>query len=212
MKKFIRPDQYHFIQSCAHHLYKNNLISNDAAVTNALKEMTHEKVLEAFQSLTLPQKQIIDQIKNVQDETDAILYFSRIKQYVNPLADITEETIQLLFPKTKKLTIPDLNKLEWTELSYIGWNDYGKAKKFIVTTIDDRLVGLSGHFSSSAKHGICSICHEQGNVGLLTSVVSRQTNGEMVSRGNYICVDSQTCNKNLKSRDHLENFMKRMKS
>ncbi|SEH63619.1 FBP C-terminal treble-clef zinc-finger [Halobacillus karajensis] len=212
MERFIRSDQYHYIKNQARNLLNGHMTTNDAAVTQALKSLTNERVLHLFSDLSPQQEQIIAQASDIKDETDAILYFSRLKQYVIPFPKVTESDIQRLFPKVKKLKIPSIPKDEWTELSYLGWNDPGASRKYMITTIDGKLIGLYGHYKPLQQKSICSICHEHEKVGMFTSTVRGQANEETVSRGNYICHDSKKCNENIQSRQHLVSFVKRMKN
>lgn len=212
MERFIRTDQYHFIKNQAHNLLNGHMTTNDASVTQALKSITNEKVLELFTDLSSDQKQLIAQASEVKDETDAILYFSRLKQYVVPFPKLTEADIQTLFPKVKKLRVPTIPDEEWTELSYIGWNDASANRKYIITTVDGNLTGLYGHYKPLQQKSICSICHEHEKVGMFTATFKGKNDEETISRGNYICHDSKKCNENIQSREPLESFIKRMKA
>ncbi|WP_226579738.1 FusB/FusC family EF-G-binding protein [Halobacillus litoralis] len=211
MDAFIRSDQYHYIKNQAHILLNGHMTSNDSSVKQALKSMTCEKVLEQFSKLTDDEAQLVAQVQEVQDETDAILYFSRLKQYVTPFPTLYEDQIKALFPKAKKLKVPSIGEGDWKEMSYIGWNEPGTNRKYIVTYVDNELIGIEGHYTTSRHKNICTICHEQEKVGLFTSTIKGKTSDETISRGNYICHDSKKCNENIQSRDNLEAFIKRMK-
>ncbi|MGP4060332.1 FusB/FusC family EF-G-binding protein [Halobacillus sp. H74] len=210
MDAFIRVDQYHFIKDQAHNLLNGHMTTNDSAVTQALKSITYEKVLDLFTELTNEQDQLISQVQQVHDETDAILYFSRLKQYVVPFPELTEDHIKELFPKIKKLIVPSLADIDWSETSYISWNDLGANRKYIVAYIDGKLEGIIGHYHPSRQKSICTICHDYEKVGLFTSTISGRLNEETISRGNYICHDSNKCNQNLKSKINLKKFVRHM--
>lgn len=211
MERFIRSDQYHYIKNQSNNLLNGHMTSNDTAVKQALQSLTNEKVLQLFSDLTPEQEQLIAQASEVKDDTDAILYFSRLKQYVVPFPKLSEEDIKQLFPKVKKLKVPFFRDEDLTEISYIGWNDSGANRKYIITYLDGELTGLYGHYRPLNQKSICSICHEQEKVGLFTSTIKSRKAEETISRGNYICHDSQTCNQNIKSRENLETFIRRMK-
>ncbi|MEC3885409.1 elongation factor G-binding protein [Halobacillus litoralis] len=212
MERFIRSDQYHFIKNQAHNLLNSHMTTNDASVTQALQSITQEKVLDLFTELSSEQEQMIAQASDVKDETDAILYFSRLKQYVVPFPKLSEADIQKLFPKVKKLRVPAIPNEEWTELSYIGWNDVSANRKYIITTVDGELTGLYGHYKPLRQKSICSLCHEHEKVGMFTATFKGENKEETISRGNYICHNSQKCNQNIQSRQPLESFIKRMQA
>lgn len=211
MERFIRSDQYHYIKNQSQNLLNGHMTSNDTAVKQALQSITKEKALHLFSDITPEQERLIAQASEVKDDTEAILYFSRLKQYVVPFPKLSEEEIKPLFPKVKKMKIPNVREQDLTELSYIGWNDPGANRKYIITYIDGELTGLSGYYKPLHQKSICSICHEQEKVGLFTSTIKGGSDEESISRGNYICHDSQKCNENIKSRENLETFVRRMK-
>ena len=211
MERFIRSDQYHYIKNQAHTLLNGHRTTNDAAVTQALISITYEKVLELFSELTLEQEQLITQVREVKDETEAILYFSRLKQYVIPFPKLSDEEIKHLFPKRKKLKIPALDEIDGTDVSYIGWNDPGANRKYIITHVNGELTGLSGYYKPLQQKSICAIWREHEKVGLFTTTLKGGDDVESISRGHYICHHSHKCNENIQSREHLDAFIHRMK-
>ncbi|MYL28717.1 elongation factor G-binding protein [Halobacillus halophilus] len=210
MDAFIRSDQYHFIQNETQNLLNGHRTTTDSSVTQALTSLSSEKALDVFDTLTKEQSALIRQIEHVQEETDAIFYFSRLKHYVIPFPKLTDAEIQLLFPKVKKLQVPEFDEADWSEMSYMGWNDPAANRKYLITKVEGRYTGLYGHFLPSRQNNICTICHEQEQVGLFTVTGPGKGSGESVSRGNYICYDSRKCNENIKSRKPLETFIRRM--
>ncbi|WP_052158742.1 FusB/FusC family EF-G-binding protein [Halobacillus sp. BBL2006] len=133
MEAFIRFDQYNYIQDQTKNLVQGHTTSNDSAVTQALKSMTHEKVLECFQELESEQKELLEQVQHIKDETEAIFFLSRLKQLIVPFPQLNENEVKKLFPKIKKFKIPNLNEINWNELSYLGWTDHGSNRKYMIT-------------------------------------------------------------------------------
>ncbi|WP_027954565.1 MULTISPECIES: elongation factor G-binding protein [Halobacillus] len=210
MDAFIRSDQYHYIKNETQNLLNGHRTTNDSSVTQALTSLSSEKALDVFETLTEGQHELIRQIEQVQEETDAIFYFSRLKHYVIPFPKLTDAEISLLFPKVKKLQVPEFDEMDWAEMSYMGWNDPAANRKYIITKVDGRYTGLYGHYLPSRQKNICTLCHEQERVGLFTVTSKGKDAEESVSRGNYICYDSRKCNENIKSRKPLESFIIRM--
>ncbi|MGP4074290.1 FusB/FusC family EF-G-binding protein [Halobacillus sp. K22] len=210
MESFIRADQYNFIKEQTTTLLSTHTSTNDQAVTQALKSITREKVIDLFSDLSDDQKEIIEQVQEVKDETDAIFFLSRLKQHVFAFHPLNEETIKGLFPKVKKLQVPSLESIEWSTLSYLGWNDTGANQKYIAAYKNGDLIGIRGDFKPSRQSGICAICKEHEEVGMFTTSLKKSTSANSISRGNYICKDSNRCNENLKSLHSLDNFIELM--
>ncbi|SFF55325.1 FBP C-terminal treble-clef zinc-finger [Halobacillus alkaliphilus] len=210
MESFIRADQYNFIKDLITTLLSTHTSTNDQAVTQALKSITREKIVDLFSNLSNDQKEIIEQVQDVKDETDAIFFLSRLKQYTFTFPPLNEQTLKQLFPKVKKLKVPSLENIEWSTLSYLGWNDSGSNQKYIATYKNGDLLGIQGNFKPSKQSGICAICKEHEEVGMFTTSIKQKTSENPISRGNYICKDSHRCNENLKSLQPLKNFIELM--
>ncbi|TQR19373.1 FusB/FusC family EF-G-binding protein [Psychrobacillus vulpis] len=207
MNPFIRSDQYNFIKKQTLALVNGHLTVNDKAVLNALKSLTIEKVLGLFEGLNEEQKQLLNPVINVKEKAEAEEFLHQIKSFVIPFKEISEQTVKKMFPKAKKLKIPPLNEMDFTEISYISWIDKGTNKKFLIVDHNGKLVGLSGGFKSSHKKGLCTLCNRFEEIGMFTSAIKGSTQDAFIKRGNYICQDSQKCNHNLVSLDNLNEFV-----
>ncbi|MCA0970208.1 FusB/FusC family EF-G-binding protein [Halobacillus litoralis] len=211
MESFIRADQYHYIEKQTASLVNSHSSTNDQAVASAMMAITQEKVVDAFLDLTEEQQQMIAQVNQIKDEADALFFLSRLKQYIIPFPNLTEKEIKDLFPKVKRLQVPDLTQVPWNHISYLSWNEPGSGRKYIITHQNDEWTGLKGDFLPSNKTGICAICHETESVGLFTTTNQKSRSEETVSRGNYICQNSVQCNHNIKNRKPLDQFVERLK-
>lgn len=125
-----------------------------------------------------------------------------------PFPALTEQQLKKLFPKNKKLKLPEL---ALDRLSYVSWNDSRSNKKYILYMLEGQLVGIECTFSPSSKKNICSICHCQEEVTQFSTITkAKKINNPdyYKSIGNLICVDSVKCNKNIKDVTFLEDFLK----
>lgn len=211
MVPFIRSDQYNYIKNQIQILINGYTTVNDKGVLNALKTLTDEKIIHLFDDLSGEQRQIFNPIVEIRERDQAEVFLSQLKQYVIPFKDITEQSIKKLFPKAKKLKVPSLDQIDRYEISYLGWNDTGSNKKYIVAEQNDKLVGLHGSFKNVSKKGICTICHGHEELGMFIMETRGSEQGTYIKRGNYICQDSQKCNQNIKSLDRLADFINGMK-
>lgn len=210
MEPFIRSDQFQFIKYQLQQLINGHATVNDTKVLNALKSLVQDKVHDLFPNLTEEQAYILSPISEIQDSTNAEAYLLLLKPHVIPFRSMTEGAIKKLFPKAKKLRVPQLDRIDFQELTYLGWLDSGSNKKYIVTEYEDKLIGIQGSVANTSQKGICMICNRHEQVSMFLSEVkgSRSADGTFIKRGNYICQDSETCNQNLISRDKLDEFIK----
>lgn len=207
MNPFIRSDQYNFIKRQAQALVNGHATVNDRAVLNALQALSYEKVFGLFVEMTVDQKSLLNPIVGVKEKLDAEEFLETLKPYVIPFKEISETAIKKIFPKAKKLKIPSLENIDFKEISYLGWLDKGSNKKFLVVEYKNKLVGISGGYKVSNKKGICALCNRTEEIGMFTSSVKGVTQDAFITRGNYICQDSQKCNENIISLEKLNNFV-----
>ncbi|WP_442598678.1 FusB/FusC family EF-G-binding protein [Neobacillus sp. D3-1R] len=211
MEPFLRVDQYQFIKNQTKHLINGYASVNDKKVLNALKSTVYDKVLNLFHSINEDQKLLVDRIIEVEDHAKAEEYLSALKPYVIPFQMVTEQTLKKLFPKAKKLKLPSLDEIDLKEVTYLGWNDKGTNKKYIIALQPKGFVGLEGSFTPASKKGICTLCSRHAQVGLFMSETKGAVQGTYTRRGNYICQDSIKCNENLTSVEKLDEFIELLK-
>ena len=134
--------------------------------------------------------------------------FKQLVELVTPFPELSSNQLGKLFKKVKKLPEPKWENLDRHEMTYLGWNDNGSQKKYIVAPRDGKLVGIYGDFDPKPLNGLCAICHQLGTVSMfLSKVKSRGADGNYTKRGNLICRDSSLCNAQLSSLDHLASFV-----
>lgn len=206
MKPFIRNDQYNFIKSQTQILINGHSSVNDVAVLTALKSLAIEKVMNLFAYLDEEQKQLLQPIVDIKEKDQAEQFLLQLKPYIIPFS-ISEQSIKKLFPKAKKLKVPAIEEIDLRRISYLGWDDVGSQRKFIVTYQNGKLIGLQGTFNSLNKKGICTICNQLEETGMFMTTTKGAIQGTFTKRGNYICQDSQKCNYNVTSLDKLEEFI-----
>lgn len=204
--QFIRNDQYNFIHVQINHIIHAHSTVQDKQVIEAVTYSAIAKVKEAIPSLTKEQDKLLSQIADIMNSAQADSFLSDLKQYVIPFRTVTEKSIKKLFPKAKKLQLPAFEKIHYTDITYLGWNDTRSAKKYLIFEYDDELKGIAGTFQSSNKKGICTLCNNHSEIGLF---VARAKSGKetYVNRGNYICKDIDICNQNMTSLDKLNGFV-----
>ncbi|MFD4931401.1 FusB/FusC family EF-G-binding protein [Peribacillus butanolivorans] len=211
MEPFIRSEQYNFIKSQTQILINGHATANDRDVIHTLKTVAKERVLSLFNELSEEQRQVLDPIDTIKEPAQAEVLLLKIKPFVIPFKEVTEKTIKKLFPKAKKLKNPMLENLDLREISYLGWDDIGSGKKFIIAPHHNKLLGLHGTIKPSNKKGICAICSRFEELGMFMSETKGTVQGTFIKKGNYICLDSLKCNQNITTLDKLNDFIVRIK-
>jgi len=207
MEPFIRNDQYNFIKRQAQGLINGHASSNDANVLKALKSLTFEKIHRLFDELTEEERELLEPIIEIRNKEQAEEFLATLTPYRLPFKKVSEQAAKKLFPKVKKLKLPNMNEIDFKGISYLGWNDQGTNRKYIIVESGGKLKGYYGNFKSSNKKGMCSICNTFEELGLFTAEIKGSTMDAYVKRGNYICYDSMKCNENIMRLDKLEDFI-----
>jgi len=211
MEPFIRVDQFQYIKVQTQILINGHASVNDKHVLNALKSLASEKVSNLFSNLDDEQKQLLEPITEIEDTAHGEAFIRKLKPYVIPFKKVTEQTLKKLFPKAKKLKLPSLVDIDFQELSYLGWDDKGTNKKYLIVPQQNKLIGISGTYTPITKKGVCMLCNHHSEVGLFMSETKGKIQGTFVRRGNYICQDSLKCNENLISLSKVEDFIMLLK-
>ncbi|MFN2745472.1 MULTISPECIES: FusB/FusC family EF-G-binding protein [Bacillus] len=206
MEPFIRNDQYHFIQFQTDSLVQGHANVKDGNVLDALKSNAFHQVLDLFPDLSNDQKALLSKMVEVEDNSGAARFLAELEDLVIPFQQVTAAKVKKLFSKVKKLKTPEFEQMDFRRYSYLGWNDAGSGRKYMIVDIGGKLTGIYGTIRPSNKKGICSICNRAEEIGLFMSRV-KSGKETYTDRGNYICYDSETCNQNIMTLDHLNDFV-----
>jgi hypothetical protein len=212
MEPFIRNDQYNYIKAQTKNLVNGHSSASDPGVLKAVKAMAKENVTGLFAGLSPAQEDLLEAVDTIKDKQDAEAFLAKLKPWVIPFRNVSDKTLEKLFPKVKKLKLPDLAAIDLREITYLGWNDIGQERKYIVADNDGKLIGLRGSFKNHSQKGICTICGSFENIGMFITQSKAAANGTYKNRGNYICQDSQTCNRNLRNEEKVLEFIDHLKN
>jgi len=128
---------------------------------------------------------------------------------------ITREQLKQLFPKVKKLRLPkDLDKIDFSNLHYLGWLDESDKVAYLVYNYHKQLTGLRFDFiragSQSMQLSFCELCKKHRKrseiIFVTTRTKKRPKNVNYRVRGNYICSDFNQCNQDLVDLDWINKF------
>ena len=132
--------------------------------------------------------------------------FEEMKRFVTPMDVPSTKQIEKSFRKVKKMQYPELETKDFRDLSYLGWNDSGTNRKYLLRKIDGRFVGAYGSFSTDVQKGHCAICNQISTVAFFLATTKSAGDGTYTKKGNYIFTDSDQCNRQLTQLATLERF------
>jgi hypothetical protein len=208
-EKFIKNDQYNFIKNQVALIKDSQKKNSDPTVIKAVRELAIAKIYELFSTLTAEQSGLLDLSKS---KTDAELdqYLQQLSHFLIPFGTITEQQVKKLFPKVKKLKVPDLSSYQDNPSTYLSWTDISTNKKFIVYKLNENVVGIECKYSLLNKDNICSFCNRFGKVAFISTITKakKAKNPDYYKAiGNYICFDSVECNKRITDVSYLTSFL-----
>lgn len=209
-ERFIKNEHFNFISKQVAWIKDSMRQHLPPGVLASVYDLSNERILNCIPYITDEQRNILDfsKLKTVEAYEQAL---EQLTDYLSPFPTITEQQLKKLFPKSKKLKLPDLSAVDLNRLTYLSWNDSRSNKKYILYELEDQLVGIECTFSPSTTKNICSICHGYEEVTHFSTVTKakKQNNPDYYkSIGNLICVDSSRCNKNITDVSYLNEFLK----
>ncbi|WP_158221309.1 FusB/FusC family EF-G-binding protein [Salimicrobium humidisoli] len=203
MEPFIRSDQYHFLKQQLRHIVQTNALVNDREMVRTVQGLAMDKMKDVFHGLTDLQKRLLEGMTELEDRTDMEMFEARILPLVHPFEMPEEGEVRSLFPHLSRVKTPVLGTgVDRRDLTYVSWFDPGLDRKFIVTYREGVLTGMEGSFTYSGRKNMCVICREHEYVGLFVTDATAYKR-----KGNYVCKDSITCNRNITDQKHLHKFM-----
>lgn len=212
MQPTIKPHQYFALKKQVDQLINAYQSVNDRKTIETMQALTVEKI----EAIAVEKTAIIEELLVFIMDTSltkarAERFFDDFKENVIPFKAPSAKQVEKVFRKAKKLKVPNWESMDLRENSYIGWNDPGSQKKFILLYQDDKLTGISGQFSPNHLKNICAICHHTSEVAMFLATTKSGGDGTYTKKGNYICVDSQECNHNLYDLETLDHFIEQVK-
>ncbi|MFE4711981.1 MULTISPECIES: FusB/FusC family EF-G-binding protein [unclassified Paenibacillus] len=206
---FIRNHQYNVIKKQSEFLQNTLRTVADRRVLETVRFRAATIVTEAFPSITQEQQQMLEQISTLESGYDFQRYVSALEPYLEPYPTITLKQIQKLFPKTKKLKVPDLSSIDFRFVTYLSWIDIASNKLFIVYPFEGQFIGIEGRITPTHKSGYCLFCNRHQELAFF-SVKTKPANASpdnYSAVGQYVCMDNDKCNGIITDTGPLEKFI-----
>ncbi|MFX3634765.1 MAG: FusB/FusC family EF-G-binding protein [Candidatus Pristimantibacillus sp.] len=208
---FIRNYQYNLIKKQTNLLQNACNTVSDPKVVEAVRLSSLSKIIEAFPEVTELQKQYLERLSTLNRTEDFQLYLHAMVPLMTEFKQLTAAQIKKLFPKVKKLKVPDLSAFDYRYVTYMGWTDIASNRLFIVYELGDQLIGIEGKLTPTNKKSTCFLCNRHEEVALFSAISkSKPANASpdyYKAIGNYMCVNSDICNKNITDVTVLEKFI-----
>lgn len=128
---------------------------------------------------------------------------------------LNRDQLKKLFKKVKHLHLPpDLEQVDFTELTYYSWLDQSEMVLYVVYDFHQNSTGLRLEIirppAGALRLGFCEFCHKhrrQAEVLFVACETKHRPKGvEYQSRGTWMCADFTKCNQNIKSTTKLDQF------
>ncbi len=204
---FLNVEQYQFVKKQAKKVLNTYTSSKDQNIIQAVQVLVQEEINEKLTFRDIEEQLVLQPIFDLKTKEQLELFLEKIKEFVEPFKSPTDNQIKKLFPKDKKVKLPNMENFDLKEISYLSWLDYGTNRKYIVYYEEGILRGVRGEYRHSEKQGICTVCNQHAKVGLLLVSKNGTQLGNYTKKGNYICENSDTCNKALSEFSRLQNFV-----
>lgn len=209
-EKFIKNDQYNFIKNQVALIKDSQKKNSDPTVIKAVRELSIAKIYELFSNLTAEQSELLD-LSKAKTDTELDQFLQQLSSFQIPFGKVTEQQVKKMFPKAKKkLKVPDLSSFLHKPSTYLSWTDISTNKKFIVYELNEKMVGIECKYTLLNKENICSFCNRFGKVAFISTVTKakKAKNPDYYKAiGNYICFDSEECNKRITDVSYLNTFL-----
>jgi Fibronectin-binding protein (FBP). len=211
---FIRNHQHNLIKKQAGLALQAMQTAADPKVIESVKLSAVMKIAEAFPDANDEQLQTLEKLAEMKAEEDIRQYLLALEPYLAPFPQITEAQLKKLFPKTKKLKLPQLSGLDLRRVTYLGWTDIASGRMFLVCFMNGQWYGIEGRFTQTNRKNVCFVCNKHEDVALFSAVSKKRPANASpdyyLSIGNYICVNSDACNRHITETAALETFVRQV--
>ncbi len=204
---FIHNHQLNVIKKQANFLLKTLRTVADRKVLDTVRVTAVSNALEAFDGLNEEQKALIEQLAQYEAAHDIQDYLDSLESYLLPFPEVTAKQAQKLFPKAKKLKLPDLERLDYAHTTYLRWIDIATNRLFIVYPYEGQMLGVEGRITSTNKKGFCMFCNRHQELGFFNVKLKGSSPDNFSSVGQYVCMDNEACNHSITDTAPLERFL-----
>lgn len=204
---FIHNHQFNYIQKQADFLLKTLRSVVDPKVLETVRYTVGTNAVSIFNELTSEQKQLLEELSTYETAHELQTYLNQLESYLIPYPQVSAKQIQKLFPKAKKLKLPDLELVYYARTTYLRWTDIATSRLFIVYPYEGRFLGIEGRITPTNKKGYCMFCHRHQELGFFNVKTKAHSPDNFSSIAQYVCMDNTACNHSITDITMLEKFL-----
>lgn len=209
MTPFIHPFQANHLRNELNKLLRVVYFVGDYRVYQAVKDELESTIGTLFGPLTPEQAALFAGITEIKGQQELNNFMTRLRAYVIPFPFDTDRVRQL-FKREKKLAVPDPADFDLSTMTYLGWRDIGKNHLYLVYPYQGVLTGIQARYTAgSTTQNVCCICNQASGGSAIGLVVTRTKSSTYKSVGNYMCLDSVSCNRRMTSTGAIDEFFRR---
>jgi len=208
-ERFIENHQFNFIQEQVEMIRDSRKKSLPPSVLKAVIDLANAKIAFLFPEATPARLAMLD-VSKLQTDEAYDRFIDELRPHVRSFPQVSEQQVKKMFPKQKKLRLPDATELPMNRMSYLSWNDLRSNRKYILCEKDHQLIGIECKASANTKRNICAFCNQLAEVSYCVTVTkAKQAKNPDYYKaiGTYICTDSISCNENMTNLDALLTFV-----
>lgn len=210
LERFIENHQFNYIREQVEIIRDSRKKSLPVSVLQAVIDLANAKISYLFPEATPSQLAMID-VSTLQTDESYDMFMDGLRPHVRSFPHVSEQQVKKLFPKQKKLKLPDVADLNVNRMSYMSWNDLRSNRKYILCEKEDhQLIGIECKPSPNSKKNICAFCNQLAEVSYCVTITkAKQAKNPDYYKaiGTYICTDSATCNEKMTNLNGLMTFV-----
>lgn len=179
------------------------------SVLKAVIDLANAKIAFLFPEATPARLSMLD-VSKLQTDEAYDRFIDELRPHVRSFPQVSEQQVKKMFPKQKKLRLPDEANLNMNRISYLSWNDLRSNRKYILCEKNHQLIGIECKASANTKRNICAFCNQLAEVSYCVTVTkAKQAKNPDYYKaiGTYICTDSASCNENMTNLAPLMTFV-----
>ena len=209
---FIENHQFNLIRRHAKLLIEACRTAVAPQAAESVRDGVRTEIWSMFPDAAEQQLRLLENVTEARTEEDIRRGLLALEPCLTAFPQVTEKRLRQLFPKVRKLRVPDLSAVDWRRITYLSWTDAAANRMFLVSVLDGRLVGIEGRFTPVHKKSVCFLCGRHSEV-VLFSAVSKVKPAHAPSDyykavGNYLCLDGGECNRHITGTAALDRFVR----
>ncbi len=208
MTPFIYPYQANFIRNELNKLLRVFYFVGDQRVYHATKDALDFSIKNLFGTLTSEQTSVFKGITEIKGQQDLNDFMIQLRHYVIPFP-FDEDRIRRLFKREKKLSVPDQSGFDFYTMTYLGWRDIGTKHLYLVYPYKGELTGIRTRYTPVNTNNVCSICNHAFTESETGLVVAETKSSVYKTSGNYMCLDSAICNRQMTNDKAIGKFFEK---